>query len=76
MVATFTLSSHFRVGYKQRKATGNFIRTNFKHSSGKHWQWDFPHQVAMLLFMSCISHWSHLEPVLAGLVWFTVRDKE
>ena len=28
--------------------TGNFIRTYFKHSSGKHRQWDFPHQVAML----------------------------
>ena len=28
--------------------TGNFIRTNVKHSSGKHWQWDFSHQARTL----------------------------
>ena len=62
--------------------TGNFIRTNVKHSSGKHWQWDFPHQARTLQLHLRITSVSTLvgcgqfKPAQASLVQFSAHDKE
>ena len=60
----FQNKCHFNVTLNE--ITG--IRTNFKHSSGKHQQWDFAHQMGVLHLASYIIDWSWLELVQASLV--------
>ena len=61
--------------------TGNFIRTNFKHSSGKHWQWDFPQQAGKLYLhlriksVSTLIGCGQFKPVWSSLVSMTNRNR-
>ena len=54
--------------------TGNFIRTNFKHSSGKYQQWDSPHQVGVLCLAPtsvAAVGWNQCKPVWSSLMCMT-----